>query len=98
MTVLRASSFSSASAAQTYVQRVVDRNRDRIAQWLESGPGDRLVLQSHFAGEVTGRLLPVGMVLAGRGPVEVSSVRVLLQRDSLDRGRFTVRSAYPTED
>lgn len=98
MTVLRASSFSSESTAQSYVQRVVDRHRDRIAQWLDSGPGNRLALQSHFAGETTGRLLPVGMVLAGLGPVDVSSVRVVLQRDRLDADRFTVRSAYPTED
>lgn len=98
MTVLRSSAFASEAAAQQYTQRVVDRNRDRIARWLAGGAGERLVLQSSFAGEVTGRLLPLGMVLAGRGPIDVRAVRVVLQRDDEAANRFIVLSAYPTED
>ncbi len=98
MTLLRSSTFETPAAAQEYVQRTVDRNRDRIARWLAGGEGDRLVLQAGFAGEVTGRLLPLGMVLAGRGPIPVRAVRVVLQRDDAAANRFVVFSAYPTED
>ncbi|RAG86184.1 hypothetical protein DN069_07870 [Streptacidiphilus pinicola] len=96
--VLRASTFSSRSAAQGYVQRVVDRNHDRIALWLAGGPGNRLVVTAAFPGEVTGRLLPSATALAGGGPFDVSAVRVVLERAADAANGFVVRSAYPTED
>ncbi|MEZ0094817.1 RNase A-like domain-containing protein [Streptacidiphilus sp. EB129] len=96
--VLRASSFASGSEAQDYVQRVVNRNRDRIAQWLSGGAGERLVLTADFPGEITGRLLPAATALAGRAPFDVSTVRVVLQRDTAAANGFVVRYAYPTEE
>jgi hypothetical protein len=97
MPVNRTSSFPDLETAQSYTQVVVDRNRTRIHTWLTRESVERLTLTGYFHGQVTGLLQLRAMLYAGRGAIEVSGVRVILQRDPGQPGGFRVYSTYPVE-
>ena len=97
MPVNRSSSYPDLATAESFTQRVVDRNRTRVHQWLSGETGERLTLTGFFHGETTGLLQTRGMLYAGRGAFEVSGVRVILQRNPAQPDAFRVYSTYPIE-
>ncbi|MBE1532567.1 RNase A-like domain-containing protein [Actinomadura algeriensis] len=90
------STFSDTAAAQRFVQAVVDANTIAIREWLTHGQSERLRLNGYFPGDVTGRMLLRGMLYAGRGPVDVHGVGVVLKRAPSQPNGFVVLNAYPT--
>ena len=90
------SSFPDTATAQRLVQAVVDANTVPIRDWLANRTTGRLRIDGHFPGEVAGRLQLRGMLYAGRGPIEVHGVRVILERDPEQPNGFVVRGSFPT--
>lgn len=97
MPVNRTSSYPDLATAEYFTQRVVDRNRARVHQWLARETAERLTLTGFFHGQTTGLLQSRGMLYAGRGPFEVSGARVILQRDPAQPNAFRIYSTYPVE-
>ncbi|GAA2150450.1 RNase A-like domain-containing protein [Actinomadura napierensis] len=91
-----ASTFTDTAAAQRFVQAVVDANTTAVREWLAHGRSGRLRLNGYFPGEPTGRMQVRGMLYAGRGPVDVHGVAVVLKRSDAHANGFVVLTAYPT--
>lgn len=97
MAVDRESSYTDTASAQEFTQRTVNRATTPIRRWLGAGTSARLALTGHFPGEVTGRVQTAAMLYAGRGAYDVSTVRVVLQRDRQAPNGFRIAATYPVE-
>lgn len=97
MTLTRTSTYLDAEGAQLFTQRTIDANRVRISEWLSHDSSPRIAVTAFFHGETTGRMLPLGMLYAGRGPIEVSGTCVVLARAPERPNGFSIHSTYPIE-
>jgi hypothetical protein len=93
----RESSYPDLASAQDFTQRTVNRSTVAIRRWLGAGTAARLALTGYFPGEATGRVQSAAMLYAGRGAFEVSSARVVLQRDHQAATGCRVAATYPVE-
>jgi hypothetical protein len=86
-----ASSFPDNAIAERAWQHAIEYHEHRVASWLESGRGQRLVIEADCNE-------PIGYGLFG--PVESKwesrTVRVVLSRT--EDGKLTVENAYPIPD
>ncbi|MGV9313099.1 RNase A-like domain-containing protein [Streptomyces sp. NPDC003691] len=93
----RSASYPDRETAYWAVQQVVTANEQAIHRWLARGTRVRLTIE----GAWPSREQPVGRVqleadlLAGRGPVDVRSARVVLRREPSSPHGFVVHMTVP---
>ena len=87
--VLRASSFESQAAAESYIERTLTRQQGAIDDWLKSGD-PKESFDAAF-GEVTGLTLR-----RGEDAADATGLRVVLVRDLDMSEGFRVLTAFPT--
>jgi Bacterial CdiA-CT RNAse A domain len=90
--------FTDRRTAQEAVDDAIHRHRDRIAEWLASGPAAARYTFSANLGRVVGTTLTRHDVARGsREPVPATAVRCVLRRSDRLPAGFTVVTAYPTK-
>ncbi|MEU6171212.1 RNase A-like domain-containing protein [Streptantibioticus parmotrematis] len=93
----RASSYADHETARWCTQQVVNANEQVIHRWLAVGTRERLMIEAAWPSREApvGRVLLQGMLLAGRGPVDVRAARVVLRRDASRPHGFAVHRSFP---
>jgi len=91
-----ASSFPDRATAQEAVQEAIDHNEDGIAAWLEAEAeaGLRYAI-SHDTGHVVGQMLARMAPDDDGETVEVTGVRVVLERSTASRNGFRLLAYFP---
>jgi uncharacterized protein YukE len=90
------STFSDLPTAEWAIQRAIDADEERIANWL--GSSSTLILKPEITLDTH---TPIGRVLTrarwgrGEGPVTTTLVRVVLKRASASPLGFVIYSAFP---
>jgi filamentous hemagglutinin len=84
-----ASSFTDRTVAESAIAQALDANYAAINAWL-TGSSPRLVVDHALPGPV-GRSLTRGAA----GPMDVSGVRVVLQRDPSMPGGYRIMTGFP---
>jgi Bacterial CdiA-CT RNAse A domain len=93
----RTATYPDRATAVWCTQQVIRLNAERIAAWLAQGTRRRLTLEGSWPSrdEPVGRVLLQSMFFAGRGPVDVRSARVVLERDDAAAEGFVTRTSVP---
>lgn len=93
----RSATYPDRGTAQWATQQVVTANEQVIHRWLARSTRSRLTIEASWPSrtEPVGQVLLEGMMLAGRGPVEVRAARVILGRDPSRPHGFVVCSTFP---
>ncbi|MEU3579248.1 RNase A-like domain-containing protein [Streptomyces globisporus] len=93
----RSASYPDRETAQWATQQVVTANEQVVHRWLAQNTRVRLTLEAAWPSreEPVGRVQLEGDLLAGRGPVDVRAVRVVLRRDPTSPLGFVVHASVP---
>ncbi|MFF9894316.1 RNase A-like domain-containing protein [Streptomyces longispororuber] len=93
----RTATYPDRDTAQWATQHVVNRNEQVIHRWLAQSTRRRLVIEAAWPAreEAVGRVLTQGMMLAGRGAVDVRAARVVLRREPAAAHGFAVHASFP---
>ncbi|MGW4321694.1 RNase A-like domain-containing protein [Streptomyces sp. NPDC004684] len=93
----RSATFPDRETAQWATQQAVTANERLIHRWLARSTRARLTIEAAWPSrrEPVGRVLLQAMMLAGRDPVDVRAVRVILRRDTTRPHGFVVHATFP---
>ncbi|MGY1437184.1 RNase A-like domain-containing protein [Streptomyces reniochalinae] len=93
----RVSTYPDRETAQWATQQTVTLNEQVIRRWLSQDVRQRLAIEAAWPSrtEPVGRVLLQGMMLAGRGSVEVRAARVVLRRERESPHGFVVHASFP---
>ncbi|MEU3371677.1 RNase A-like domain-containing protein [Streptomyces sp. NPDC006660] len=93
----RAATYPDRETAQWATQQVVTCNEQVIHRWLARSTRARLTVEAAWPSreEAVGRVLIQGMMLAGRGAVDVRTARVVLRRSESSPHGFAVHATFP---
>ncbi|MEU3723441.1 RNase A-like domain-containing protein [Streptomyces sp. NPDC031705] len=93
----RSATYPDRETAEWATQQVVNRNEQAIHRWLAQNTRPRLAIEAAWPSRENpvGRVLLQGMVLAGRGAVDVRAARVVLRREATSRLGFVVHGTFP---
>ncbi|WP_328309151.1 hypothetical protein OG432_07995 [Streptomyces sp. NBC_00442] len=93
----RAATYPDRETAQWATQQVVTLNEQVIHRWLAQSTRARLTIEAAWPSreEAAGRVLVQGMMLVGRGAVDVRAARVVLRRSESSPHGFTVHATFP---
>ncbi|WP_165683979.1 RNase A-like domain-containing protein [Streptomyces sp. KO7888] len=93
----RSASYPDRETAHWATQQAVTANEQVIHRWLAQGTRARLAIEAAWPSreDPVGRVQLQGDLLAGRGPVDVRAVRVVLRREPSSRHGFVVHTTVP---
>ncbi|MET9572995.1 RNase A-like domain-containing protein [Streptomyces virginiae] len=93
----RTATYPDRETAQWATQEVIALNEHTIHRWLAQGTRPRLTLEAAWPSRPgpVGRVLLQAMAFAGRGPVDVRAVRVVLRREPAAPHGFVVHTTVP---
>ncbi|MET8583388.1 RNase A-like domain-containing protein [Streptomyces collinus] len=93
----RTATYPDRETAQWATQHVVTRNEQVVHRWLAQSTRPRLTIEAAWPSrrEPVGRVLLQGMMLAGRGAVDVRAARVVLRREPSAAHGFAVHASFP---
>lgn len=93
----RTATYPDPATARWCTRRTLELGAGLVDAWLAQGTRRRLTLEAAWPSrqEPVGRVLLQAMMFAGRGPVEVRAVRVVLERDETSADGFVVRTSVP---
>ncbi|MGP4088767.1 RNase A-like domain-containing protein [Streptomyces sp. KR55] len=93
----RSATYPDRETAQWATQQAVTANEQLIHRWLAQSTRPRLTIEAAWPSrpDPVGRVLLQAMMLAGREPVDVRAVRVILRRDTTRPHGFVVHATFP---